>query len=299
MNTHILSWILEAYLLVFAAGVVGIAIWLKKRRKDRPPVEFKLLRGPGESLRRRMAKFDENSWEFFLLHAGIPILASGIILQVIVWLKPQTMAQLWCGIGAAAVVFLALVLFSGCRAIKQLQRYSNDRLGYLGEREVAEYLQPVYAKGCRVFHDVPAEGAHKDFNLDHVVVGPSGVAMIEVKTPRKGRARPGFKDHVVIYDGSQLIWPWGECRTSLDQAIAEADWLQKWIKQRTGIDTPVKPILALPGWWVEARGRGDVAVVNSKTVAKAIEGKGNVALSEEQIDLIARQLDLVCRDVED
>jgi hypothetical protein len=61
----------------------------------------------------------------------------------------------------------------------------------------------------------------------------------------------------------------------------------------------VKPILALPGWWVEAKARGFVTVVNSKSVASAVEGNGPRVLSDEQIDLISRQLDVLCRDIED
>ncbi len=146
---------------------------------------------------------------------------------------------------------------------------------------------------------MPSEGTKKAFNLDHVAVGPNGVSVIEVKTRRKGRARPGCKDHVVWYDGQQLSWPWGEETAALEQAKSEANWLHKWIKQRTGIDTPVKPILALPGWWVEMKARGDVVVVNSKSVASAVGGRGPALLLPEQIDLIARQLDVLCRDVED
>jgi hypothetical protein len=61
----------------------------------------------------------------------------------------------------------------------------------------------------------------------------------------------------------------------------------------------VKPILALPGWWVEARARGAVTVVNSKNVARAVEGIGPRILTDQEIDLIARQLDALCRDVVD
>jgi hypothetical protein len=40
-------------------------------------------------------------------------------------------------------------------------------------------------------------------------------------------------------------------------------------------------------------------VVNSKNLPGAVEGKGAPVLTSEQIDLVARQLDVICRDVED
>lgn len=42
-----------------------------------------------------------------------------------------------------------------------------------------------------------------------------------------------------------------------------------------------------------------VNVVNHKGLVSAIKGRRQVELSPEQIDLIARQLDAGCRDVED
>ena len=76
-------------------------------------------------------------------------------------------------------------------------------------------------------------------------------------------------------------------------------WLRHFIQQRTAIITPVKAILALPGWWVEAKANKPVAVVNSKSVATAVHGSGVRLLTDEQVDLISRQLDQLCRDVED
>jgi hypothetical protein len=289
--------LLCAYVALFFLTVLGFQLWIKKRRGSHSPVDFKLLRGPGESLRKRVAKYDED----LVFHLGgaaiVPVCVALGTLILILKLHPTTQTGLYLGLGASAVVFLIVLLFAGRWALRGLDRYSNDRLGYLGEREVAEYLSALLAKGHYVFHDVPAEGVKKDFNLDHVAVGPSGVALIETKTRRK---RPGFKNHVVIYDGAQLIWPWGKDSHGLEQAKAEAAWLHHWIKQRTGIDTAVKPILALPGWWVDTKGFGDVAVVNPKVIANAVDGrKGPAILAPEQIDLIARQLDVMCRDVEE
>jgi hypothetical protein len=40
-----------------------------------------------------------------------------------------------------------------------------------------------------------------------------------------------------------------------------------------------------------------VTVVNSKSLPAAVRGNGAVTISPEQIDLISRQLDALCRDV--
>lgn len=288
---------LTVYILLFSGAVVGFTIWRIKRRKDRTPVEFKLLRGPGESLRRRLHKSDEHAVFHLILAALFPVTIGFLTAKFLVWLRPTMSLEI--GLSIVGVATVVGMLASGRWLMNGLLRYRDDALGYRGERAVAEFLEPLLARGYRIFHDVPAEGAKKPFNLDHIAVGPSGVAVIETKTRRKGRARPGFEDHEVSYDGRQLIWPWGEDRHGVEQARNEAEWLRKWIEQRTGIRTSVKPILALPGWWVNASARDPVTVVNAKSVATAVEGRGEATLSSEQIDLIARQLDTLCRDVTD
>ena len=203
------------------------------------------------------------------------------------------------GLAVSLLVGLAGLCLSGRLLLRSFHRQRNDLLGYLGERAVAERLEPLLARGYRVFHDVPAaSSAGKDFNLDHVAVGPTGVVVVETKTRRKGRARPGFKEHEVVSDDSQLIWPWGEDKHGLAQAHAEADWLRQWIERKTGLGVEVGAILTLPGWMVRERKLGPVRVCNPKGLPAFIEKRGGVTLTAAQIDLIARQLDERCRDVE-
>lgn len=85
---------IAAYLLIFMGGVVSFAIWRVKRSGARLPVDFKLLRGPGETLRRRMAKFDD---EFGMRMCGAalaPIIALGPVVWAFGQFKPETRPQL-------------------------------------------------------------------------------------------------------------------------------------------------------------------------------------------------------------
>src|SRR5207253_5842298 len=108
------------------------------------------------------------------------------------------------------------------------------------------------------------------FNIDLVVVGPTGVAAIEVKTRRKKKGRKGQEEHVVTYDGSQLIWPWGEDRCGIDQVQAEADWLREFIEKRTGLRVLPNPILSFPGWLVKERAIGGCRIANHKIVPSIV-----------------------------
>ena len=292
-------YIALAYLALFVVGSFGLAIWRIKRRKTRPPLETKLLRGPGETLRKRMAEYDESLPIRMLAAAAVPLAVAGLTGLLIGFLAPRVGLPVWAWYGLWALAFLGSLYPTVRWVLRDLDHYRAYRLGYFGERVVGEKLNELVGHGYAVFQDVPGQGQTKPFNLDHVAVGPSGVAVIETKTRRKGRARPGYKDHEVTYDGQQLIWPWGEDRYGLEQALRNADWLRKWIFDRTGIDTPVKPILALPGWYVHMGPRKPVDVVNHEWVCSAVRGNNVRILSDSQIDLITRQLDTLCRDVED
>lgn len=277
----------------------GVAILLlrlqMKRGGERPPVDFALLRGPGESLRRKIVDGDESLFQRALLLFVAPWVVGWVALGV--GLKLGKDYILFALVAGAVALVVGLIL--NCWWVyRHFQQRRNYLLGYLGERAVGEWLATL-PREYRVFHDVPVDEGKGAFNLDHVVVGPTGLFAIETKTRRKGRAREGFADHKVFYDGRQLIWPWAEDTYGLQQATNEAEWLTKWIRQMTGLDIAARPVLALPGWWVETRTPGPVAVQNPKNLPAHILGKGLRVLDPQQVDLIARQLDSRCRDVKD
>ena len=202
--------VLGLYVLLFMTIVIGIGIWNRRKRRERVPVEFKLLRGPGETLRRNIAEMDENLVLVVLAGAFGPILATYPALWLLIRWQPESPTEFRLGLGGVLLVFFLSAIMGGRWIWKKLSESRNYLLGYLGERAVAEELTPLGREGYRIYHDVPAGSGNRKFNLDHVVVGPTGVSAIETKTRRKGRARPGFKDHEVTFDGQKLIWQWGE-----------------------------------------------------------------------------------------
>ncbi len=288
---------LSGYLVLFLLGVGGIGFWRIKRRRESPPLEFKLLRGPGESLRQRMNKFDED----FLLQLGgaaiAPVGAGLLTVGLLAWLAPQLRPGY--GLTIIGVVFVATLIAAGNWALRRLLRDRDDRLGYLGERSVGETLGELVERGYRVFHDLPAGLTAGDFNIDHVVVGSNGVFAIETKTRRKEAARPGHEPHKVIYDGKRLIWPWAEETFALEQAEARARWLSEWLHQTAGVEVAALPVLVLPGWYVTTVVPGTVTVVNHKLLSGALTKAHKAMLSDEQIEIVCRQLEQRCRDVEE
>jgi hypothetical protein len=292
------SWLFFiGYGILFLGLFICLALWRKKNRKTRAPFpeNAKLLRGPGETLSRKLAELDERFVYEVLIALLIPLFVGISLAQIATHLDGT--AQL-VGLGIAALALFVTLFFVLRRLVNGIDRWRNTWLGCYGERVVAESLEELKPQGFRIFHDVPAGDAKNPFNIDHVIVGPSGVFAVETKTRRKGRARAGFAEHQIIYDGQVLAYPWGEDRYGLDQAARQAVWLQSWLEQLIGQPVRVQPILTFPGWMVITRARGDVIVLNPKQIPSAVALRGIPALDDRQLDLITRQLDSRCRDVE-
>jgi hypothetical protein len=76
------------------------------------------------------------------------------------------------------------------------KRLRAMRQGLDGERAVAEYLDRFRERGYYVFHDIPGEG----FNVDHVLIGSTGVYTLETKTvskPARGQCKVTFDGEFV------------------------------------------------------------------------------------------------------
>ena len=285
-----------AYMALFLVTVFTIARIGRLRRRTRRPLpdNYKLLRMPGEYLWRRMAEADSDSIEF-LAALMVPISVGFVVLKVGAHFFPTATYSV---LSALALTFLIAFGFSIWWLVKRLNRQDNDYLGFFGERYVAELLEPLKVQGWAIFHDLQCSGAVGKFNIDHVAVGPGGVWVVETKTRRKGKARSGGKDYEVVFDGQQLIWPWGKDTVGLQQALNNARWLQEWLEKMTGQKVSVASVLTFPGWLITERQLGPVRVVNPKGLPQVVTSRGRNVLAPDVADLIRRQLEQLCRDVE-
>lgn len=73
-----------------------------------------------------------------------------------------------------------------------------------------------------------------------------------------------------------------------------ATWLAGKLTALNGCPITVSPVLVLPGWWVDAKGKDPVAVFNPKGPPGFLEGRASV-LSEKQFRAINAQLEERCQ----
>ena len=147
-----LHWVLLASLFVPILTLLGI-VWIlrgiRSLQRERAPVSEKLLRPAGESLRRELEKLDEQVNDIFIWTFFGPALITAIIVILNAGVKPAG------GSAVAVIIIITAVstafVFLVWRLINLINRRRDYRLGFAGERAVAEELNQLMLGGCRVF----------------------------------------------------------------------------------------------------------------------------------------------------
>jgi hypothetical protein len=172
----------------------------------------------------------------------------------------------------------------------------NWRFGLRGEQAVAEKLvdQEVVAAGYMAFHDLPGDGM---WNIDHVVVGPGGVFVLETKARPRRKATREQQEHEVFFDGQVLQFPWCDDVKAVRQVERNATWVREFIAGFGPKEIPVQSVVVLPGWYVKTRGNYPVKVMNAVYLVGYLTG-ANRMFTTEELQPIIRRLDERCRNLE-
>ena len=273
-------------------GVGGIAwYWGYKaqRRGARNPISRNLLRSPGQS---RLEKIDDLRWDV-AAYMGIGMLPAPIMLAVYLeaWASeggpPSWTLTLVCG-----VVFLLLQAWAVGKLFGALSVLRRMRLSHQAEVAVGQELNELARLGYRVFHDLHFDGEQR--HVDHIVVGPGGVFVIETK----GRAHGAPSGWMARYDGDSLEFPGWEERKPLLEALAHAQRVQTWLSLVTGEAVRAQGVVVLPGWVVQRSAGGGVAVLGGGEIRSYFAGvEPDPRMDEKLVQRVAYELDLRCRDL--
>lgn len=255
----------------------------KAERED--PFTDLPLRPAGESLRLRIDDLADEQMSTVLIALIAPVFA----LLFITILPPQYRLY---GVGAAFIVLSAVSFLVGRDVTKGFRNLWNHKLAFTGERVVGEELNQLLADGCHVFHDLPFDG----FNIDHVIVGPSGVYAVETKTRRKPKENGKKAGHKVEFDGASLTFEKiGRDVKAAAQAKANAQSLSKWLSGETGDKIFVRGIVTIPGWWVDDSTQYPVWVLNPKRIQVFVTRSAESPLPLRLVNQIVYKLTERCR----
>jgi nuclease-like protein len=242
----------------------------------RSPLKQKPLRRPGQSVQREMDRLVEDRL--------LPLM----VFTCFMWLLalhewgyafhwPSPSPRVMTVFALACTGYMVYSYFTAKRRLRRLQ------LGRDGERVVGQFLEHLRSQGCLVFHDLLGDR----FNIDHVVVSPHGIFVIETKTyskPTKGQAD-------AEYDGERLLINGMEHeRDAVKQARALAAWLRDRLQESTGRRFPVRAVVLLPGWYVKIRVKApEVWVLNPEMLGAFIE-REPVLLKAEDVALVSDRI---------
>lgn len=234
----------------------------KTNSETRSPLKAKPLRYPGQSLDEEIDRILNEEISLWWISAALAIYISG--WEWFRWFSADKFHPI-----ILSVITVGVVLFSFRKILVARKKIKAMKLGRDGERAVGQYLEEMREKGYRVFHDLVGD----NFNVDHVVISPTGVFTIETKTfskPVKGDATIRVNNGILTINGR------GTERDALKQAKAQAKWVNTILRESTGKNYPVKPVIVFPGWYVEPLSRNesrDVWVLNPKVLPSFIENE--------------------------
>ena len=270
-------------------AMLVIYIFRYKTKGRKSPLNIELLRNPGESLREQIDNLNDDIMEKFTFLGLYPVLVYSVVLS------QYSMSRKVPGLLLIIVIILILTGTGiyNCKKLYNLLKQRNKlRVGYESEVAVGQGLQNLAKSGFNIFHDFPAQ---KNFNIDHIAVGPQGIYAVETK----GRAKfekTENENWKIEFDGEKLLFPrWVETKP-VAQAIRQAKWLQKWIENSTGDSHYVTPVLAIPGWFIKQTKPSELKISNGKNFD--FLSKGTAVLTEKQIGVISFQIEKMCRNIE-
>jgi hypothetical protein len=191
--------------------------------------------------------------------------------------------------GALAIAAIAWATVSLLRAKRMLIQLRNHRFGLRGEQAVADALASasLARAGYVSFHDMPGDG---NWNIDHVVVGPGGVFVLETKARSKRTATWQQPEHEVWVNGTALRFPWCVDTKAIPQAERNAKWVHDFIAPFSERPARVTPIVVVPGWSIppDPANNRSVQVINSVNLPKYIAACGNRYTEADLGGIIAR-----------
>jgi hypothetical protein len=193
------------------------------------------------------------------------------------WVTSAPPSPVSISIGAAVVVSYCVY-----KIIKFRKEVKTLRLARDGERAVGEYLDSFRQQGYRVLHDLVVG----DFNIDHIIIGKTGIYTIETKTISK-YVRGSQK---INYDGEEIsINGMKPDRNPIIQAKAQAGWVKEFVRDFLKKNVPIQPVVVFPGWFVEGNQKSEVWVLEPKALKGFINRRDEI-LDEKDVSIIANYL---------
>ncbi|MGY0504882.1 nuclease-related domain-containing protein [Luteimonas sp. e5] len=231
--------------IVISIIVIAVFRVIHVARRRRSPLHGKQVgHVPGQQLLERIERHDTEAG------IGFDLMLLALPLMFMIWATLRLdWTQLRWGVGETlfAIGWAAFFGYGLWHYQRHYRRREQVRDGLLAERVTGMQLNRLMAQDCMVMHDLPAEG----FNIDHIVIAPRGIYAVETKSFRKPKNAEPNTPATVTYDGGMLDFGDFKTRKPLEQSRRHAKWLADFLRESMGEPIPVRPCVALPGWFIQ------------------------------------------------
>ena len=194
---------------------------------------------PGKTL-REFARFTNRAgWIFILLALVISLVFiyiafDGLLKSLQGRANPMQTLAIYIGLGG--------VFGLGWAAQRLFNIHERTHQGAQGEERVGAALESLRAKGWYVFHDLPLRSVG---NIDHLVIGPSGIFVVETKSHR---GRITAQGNQLLRNGKPLE------KDFLKQVKAQSLAVNQLLQQRLRQNYYVQPIVCFSDAFVQVAG---------------------------------------------
>ena len=239
------------------------------------PLKDKPLRQAGQSVQEELDNIVDDKLFLYLIAPLIAFLYALLEWERYLYpAEPNPLIATFMAVGIT--IYYAIKIFRLRREIQAL------KLGRDGEKAVGQYLEILREERCMVFHDIVGN----NFNIDHIVVSEKGIYLIETKTYSKPDTE---KPQVHYKNGVLTIDSLGDKSKILEQVAASSQWLRETLKESTGKDFQIRPVVLFPGWWIDTDDFKNIWILNPKGFPKFLEN-AKEQLTKEDKKLVAYHL---------
>lgn len=249
-----------------------------------------LIREPAYTKRRRQRALEI---DIFWHAIAVPTLVFAWYFASTVRIDNQPRSDLTDFILIFAAGLVALAYF-----IQRLVRLITEKrhLVVATSAEVAtgQYINQLMRYGYWVFHDVSLAGQQ----LQHLIVGPAGVFVVESKAHRVPRKylKPDAERAQVNFDGAQLVYPDWTDTDPIQAVLRQSQIIGKWLSSKISDTVTPQPVLALPGWYVQSSDWKRVIACNPSNPAIIVKGSNQARLDATTVREILLSLKQATRD---
>jgi hypothetical protein len=204
------------------------------------------------------------------------ILAFGAIVAVVGLVVVAVVSPLY---GLAILLFDAVLVMSAFVTPNSIMAWQT---GAAGEVRTGRLLEPLTAEGFRILHDRKIPGA-RSANIDHIVIGPPGVFVVETKSYQGSLQIRG--DEIFVAGRRKNGW--------IDEVNREAAAVQTALAtELAALGLTVRPVICvhradLPWFKSEVRG---VRVVGGKDLVSRLR-KASPVMSPADVERLAALAD--------